>query len=101
MRPSGLVKRPAIATSPRAIRIRSSDFSLFLAAVLFSFLFTLTVSIGGCKKHEQRHLGAAEIYAITDQLAAAAKSAAPPGSEIGRNLRWPTRNFVSRGYRAS
>ncbi|HXM93265.1 MAG TPA: divergent polysaccharide deacetylase family protein [Candidatus Dormibacteraeota bacterium] len=87
MRPSGLVKRPAIATSPRAIRIRSSDFSLFLAAVLFSFLFTLTVSIGGCKKHEQRHLGAAEIYAITDQLAAAAKSAAPPGSEIGRNLR--------------
>ena len=52
-------------------------------ALGLSFLSALS---GGCKRHQQRPR-AADIHAITQELAAAASSALPPGSEIRSELR--------------
>jgi polysaccharide deacetylase 2 family uncharacterized protein YibQ len=45
------------------------------------FLLALAASLAGCKKPPER-LRAAEIHAITREMAAAAGKAAPPGSDI-------------------
>lgn len=45
-------------------------------------LFALALAAAGCKKTEPTHLPPAKIHAITRELANAARSAVPPGSEV-------------------
>jgi polysaccharide deacetylase 2 family uncharacterized protein YibQ len=53
---------------------------------LLVFSLALAVFVGGCKK-EDKGLRPAEIHAITREFAAAASSAAPPGSDVRNELR--------------
>jgi len=48
---------------------------------VFAFLFALAAALGGCKKSQER-LPAAEIHAITRELAAAAGKGGPSGFDI-------------------
>jgi uncharacterized protein len=54
--------------------------------VLFLALLALLISITGCKKKEPVRLEPFKIHAITRELAAAARSAAPRGTEIHTGL---------------
>jgi len=60
----------------------------------FVLLFALGWAAAGCKKQERAHLAPATIHAITRELVAAARSAAPSGTEIRVAPESPDRSAV-------
>ncbi len=81
-----------------ALKISYSSFSTDTQANLARlspfvvFLFVLGWATGGCKKPEPARPAPAKIHVITRELAAAAESAAPTGSEIRLTFQAPGAN---------
>jgi len=81
-----------------ALKISYSSFStdtqanLARLSAFVVFLFVLVWATAGCKKQEPARPAPAKIHSITRELAAAAKSAAPTGSEIRVAFQAPSAN---------
>ena len=85
-----MVFRDALKTSYSSF---STDTQANLARLAgFVLLFGLSWATVGCKKPEPARPAPAKIHAITRELAAAAKSAAPTGSEIRVAFQSPPAN---------
>jgi polysaccharide deacetylase 2 family uncharacterized protein YibQ len=66
--------------------------------VLFSALLVLFSAMTGCKKREPARLSPSTIHAITRELADAARSAAPRGTEINTGVQAPDSDQQSTDY---
>ena len=98
---------PLFATGFSSLSKPAKDFSLF--AVFFSFL-ALFGTMSGCRKSEPERLALFRIHAITREMADAAHSVAPKGTEIHIALQKSADNAdatdhldirLSSGYRSS
>lgn len=67
-------------------RFRRGKTSRVLPLFFCGSLFGLALLLAGCKKEEKPAVSLAFVHAVTRELAAAARSSAPAGSEIRRGL---------------
>jgi len=68
-----------VQTNRSLFRITRNGSAVFAPLAI---CFLLAILAGGCKKNEEHRLTPSEIHQITRDLAAAASSAAPPGTPI-------------------